>query len=77
MPATDLRPTHREQLPARRCVRCRCWMRSYHDSERCDPCEGRPVIESPEDAFERIAEMEDFRARRAAFQELAEVMEAA
>jgi len=52
-------------------------MRSYHDSECCDPCEGRPVIESPEDAFERIAEMEDFRARRAAFQELAEVMEAA
>lgn len=74
------RCTHREQHPIRECSRCGAWLRSFSDSELCWPCENGkrpPVIETTAEAFEEIAQIEDFRIRRRAFQALAEVGEAA
>lgn len=70
-------PTHREQLPARQCQECGCWLRTGNESTTCSPCGTPPweIVESK--VFERIAQMEDVRHRRKAFEALAELSEQA
>lgn len=50
-------PTHREQMPARQCVQCGAWLRSYGRDLYCDPC-ATPEVEmvSNEDFWIAMAE---------------------
>lgn len=72
--ATQPRPTHREVQPVRTCITCGCFLRSYGNEAFCDPC-SKPVLSADDRAeiFERISEMTDVRARRKAFEALADL----
>jgi hypothetical protein len=68
------KPTHREETPVRNCSRCGCYLRSYGNEAFCDPC-SKPVLSADDRAgiFKQIGEMTDVRARRRAFEALADV----
>lgn len=65
---------HREETPVKECCRCGAYLRSFGNDAFCDPC-SKPVL-SPDDhaeIFKQISEMTDVRARRRAFEALADV----
>lgn len=67
--------THREQTPVRTCMKCGCYLRSYHDTPQCEPC-GTPEWELTDDEVIRlIAEVPTVPRRRLAFEALAEMHE--
>lgn len=65
---------HREETPVKACASCGCYLRSYGNEAFCDPC-SKPVISKDDNAeiFKRISQMTDVRARRKAFEALAEI----
>lgn len=79
MPAAlqNPRPTHREVTPIRTCSECGCFLRSYKYGDKCDPCdkgETKPPTEA--DVWTAIADG-DHAMRRALFDGLDDLMEAA
>lgn len=70
--------THREVQPVRTCLTCGCYLRSFGNEAFCDPC-SKPSLSKEEHAeiFSRISEMPDPRARRKAFEALADLVEEA
>lgn len=68
------KPTHREETPVKTCGNCGCYLRSYGNVSFCDPC-SKPVLSADDRAeiFKQIGEMTDVRARRRAFEALADV----
>lgn len=71
-------PTHREVQPVLACSRCGCYLRSYGNEAFCDPC-SKPSLSKEDHAeiFHRISAMTDPRARRRAFEALADLVEGA
>jgi hypothetical protein len=68
------KPTHREETPVRECQSCGAYLRSYGNVSFCDPC-SKPALSADDRAeiFKQIGEMTDVRARRRAFEALADV----
>jgi len=68
------KPTHREETPVRTCNNCGCYLRSYGNEAFCDPCSS-PALSADDRAeiFKQISEMTDVRARRRAFEALADL----
>jgi hypothetical protein len=66
--------THREETPIKECLSCGAYLRSYGNQAFCDPC-SKPVLSADDRAeiFKQIGEMTDVRARRRAFEALADV----
>jgi hypothetical protein len=67
-------PTHREETPVKECQSCGAYLRSYGNVSFCDPC-SKPILSADDRAeiFKRISGMTDVRARRRAFEALADV----
>jgi hypothetical protein len=66
--------TYREETPVKECCSCGAYLRSYGNEAFCDPC-SKPLISKEDHAeiFKRISEMPEVRARRRAFEALADV----
>lgn len=58
-------------------MECDCILRSYHDSEVCDPCGHAEWELTDAEVFDLIAEIPDVRHRRQAFDALAQIHEEA
>jgi hypothetical protein len=66
--------THREELPVRECMSCGAYLRTGNVSTTCDPCGVPPWEQVEDEVFGRIAEMQDVRDRRRAFEAYAEIV---
>jgi hypothetical protein len=75
MPATldKPKPTHREEQPVLSCMRCGCWLRSFHPTAFCDPC-GRPEWELSDQEIWEIVAKTGNRYRPMAMEAVAELL---
>lgn len=77
MAAIELKPTHREVQPVKKCEGCGCYLRSYGNTSYCDPCSTPESELDDAEVFARIASIKDVRRRRKAFEAYAELQERA
>jgi hypothetical protein len=77
MAVTELKCTHREETPVRACSECGAYLRSFHDGDKCDPCE-KGKVDQPTKAeiWDALAEGNGV-LRDAIFDAVAELQEAA
>lgn len=73
----ELKPTHREVQPVKRCHGCGCYLRSYGNASYCDPCSTPESELDDAEVFSRIASIKDARRRRKAFEAYADLQERA
>jgi hypothetical protein len=69
--------THREVTPIRLCSECGAYLRSFHDGDKCDPCEKGEVKQPTEAEVWDALAGGDCSMRDAIFDAVVELQEAA